>query len=81
MKRAITGHGHAAKAQIQEMVRRLLTLPAPFRQDAPPMPWAWLSPDALSAPRLRASAPKCDFAAHERAARRGGGAVKRGVWV
>jgi crossover junction endodeoxyribonuclease RuvC len=34
MKRAITGHGHAAKAQIQEMVRRLLTLPALPRQDA-----------------------------------------------
>ena len=27
MKKAIVGHGHAAKAQIQEMVRRLLALP------------------------------------------------------
>ncbi|RPE67693.1 Holliday junction endonuclease RuvC [Tibeticola sediminis] len=34
MKRAITGHGHATKAQIQEMVRRLLNLPAVPRQDA-----------------------------------------------
>lgn len=27
MKRAVAGHGHAAKAQIQEMVKRLLVLP------------------------------------------------------
>lgn len=34
MKQAITGHGRAAKSQIQEMVRRLLNLPALPRQDA-----------------------------------------------
>jgi len=34
MKQAITGHGRAAKAQIQEMVKRLLLLPALPRQDA-----------------------------------------------
>lgn len=34
MKQAITGHGRAAKAQIQEMVKRLLQLPALPRQDA-----------------------------------------------
>ena len=27
MKKAIAGHGKAAKAQVQEMVKRLLTLP------------------------------------------------------
>lgn len=34
MKKAITGHGRAAKAQIQEMVRRMLTLPSPPGPDA-----------------------------------------------
>ncbi len=34
MKQAITGHGRAAKAQVQEMVKRLLELPATPRQDA-----------------------------------------------
>ena len=34
MKQAITGHGRAAKSQIQEMVKRLLQLPALPRQDA-----------------------------------------------
>jgi len=34
MKQAITGHGRAAKSQIQEMVRRLLQLPSAPRQDA-----------------------------------------------
>ena len=34
MKQAVTGHGRAAKSQIQEMVRRLLNLPAAPRQDA-----------------------------------------------
>ena len=34
MKQAITGHGRAAKSQIQEMVKRLLLLPALPRQDA-----------------------------------------------
>lgn len=34
MKQAITGHGRAAKSQIQEMVRRLLNLPNAPRQDA-----------------------------------------------
>ncbi|MBL8372225.1 MAG: crossover junction endodeoxyribonuclease RuvC [Burkholderiaceae bacterium] len=34
MKQAVTGHGRAAKAQIQEMVRRLLDLPGVPRQDA-----------------------------------------------
>ena len=34
MKQAVTGHGRAAKSQIQEMVRRLLKLPAAPRQDA-----------------------------------------------
>ncbi len=34
MKQAITGHGRAAKAQIQEMVKRLLQLPGTPRQDA-----------------------------------------------
>lgn len=28
MKKAVVGHGRAAKSQVQEMVRRLLTLPA-----------------------------------------------------
>lgn len=34
MKQAITGHGRAAKSQIQEMVKRLLQLPGVPRQDA-----------------------------------------------
>ena len=34
MKQAVTGHGRAAKSQVQEMVRRLLKLPAVPRQDA-----------------------------------------------
>lgn len=34
MKQAVTGHGRAAKSQVQEMVRRLLNLPAVPRQDA-----------------------------------------------
>lgn len=34
MKQAVTGHGRAAKAQVQEMVRRLLDLPGVPRQDA-----------------------------------------------
>lgn len=34
MKQAVTGHGRAAKAQVQEMVKRLLRLPAVPRQDA-----------------------------------------------
>ena len=34
MKQAVTGHGRAAKSQIQEMVKRLLNLPAVPRQDA-----------------------------------------------
>ena len=34
MKQAVAGHGRAAKAQVQEMVRRLLLLPAAPRQDA-----------------------------------------------
>jgi crossover junction endodeoxyribonuclease RuvC len=34
MKQAITGHGRAAKSQVQEMVKRLLQLPALPRQDA-----------------------------------------------
>ena len=34
MKQAVTGHGRAAKSQIQEMVRRLLHLPSAPRQDA-----------------------------------------------
>ena len=34
MKKAITGHGRAAKSQIQEMVKRLLCLPVTPRQDA-----------------------------------------------
>jgi crossover junction endodeoxyribonuclease RuvC len=34
MKQAITGHGRAAKSQIQEMVKRLLNLPVLPRQDA-----------------------------------------------
>ena len=34
MKQAITGHGRAAKSQIQEMVKRLLQLPVAPRQDA-----------------------------------------------
>ena len=34
MKQAVTGHGRAAKSQIQEMVKRLLQLPAVPRQDA-----------------------------------------------
>ena len=34
MKQAVTGHGRAAKSQVQEMVRRLLNLPAAPRQDA-----------------------------------------------
>ena len=34
MKQAVTGHGRAAKSQIQDMVKRLLNLPAAPRQDA-----------------------------------------------
>lgn len=34
MKKAIAGHGHAAKAQIQDMVQRLLALPQPPGPDA-----------------------------------------------
>ncbi|MDO5086529.1 MAG: crossover junction endodeoxyribonuclease RuvC [Comamonadaceae bacterium] len=34
MKQAVAGHGRAAKAQVQEMVRRLLHLPAAPRPDA-----------------------------------------------
>lgn len=34
MKQAVAGHGRAAKAQVQEMVRRLLQLPAAPRPDA-----------------------------------------------
>jgi len=34
MKQAVTGHGRAAKSQIQEMVKRLLQLPSAPRQDA-----------------------------------------------
>jgi crossover junction endodeoxyribonuclease RuvC len=34
MKQAVTGHGRAAKTQVQEMVRRLLQLPGLPRQDA-----------------------------------------------
>ncbi|MEZ5659670.1 MAG: crossover junction endodeoxyribonuclease RuvC [Burkholderiaceae bacterium] len=34
IKKSVTGHGHAEKAQIQEMVSRLLALPAPPATDA-----------------------------------------------
>ena len=34
MKKAVVGHGRAAKAQVQEMVRRLLSLPGLPGQDA-----------------------------------------------
>jgi crossover junction endodeoxyribonuclease RuvC len=34
MKKAVTGHGKALKPQVQEMVRRLLNLPAPPGTDA-----------------------------------------------
>ena len=34
MKQSVTGHGRAAKSQIQEMVKRLLQLPVLPRQDA-----------------------------------------------
>jgi len=34
MKKAITGHGRAAKSQIQEMVKRMLKLPAAPGPDA-----------------------------------------------
>ena len=34
MKQTVAGHGRAAKVQVQEMVRRLLALPAAPRQDA-----------------------------------------------
>lgn len=34
MKKAVAGHGHAAKAQIQDMVQRLLALPQPPGPDA-----------------------------------------------
>lgn len=34
MKRAVAGHGRAAKAQVQDMVTRLLKLPKAPRQDA-----------------------------------------------
>lgn len=34
MKKAVVGHGLAAKAQVQQMVMRLLALPAPPNKDA-----------------------------------------------
>ncbi|HMS07057.1 MAG TPA: crossover junction endodeoxyribonuclease RuvC [Burkholderiaceae bacterium] len=34
MKQAVAGHGRAGKSQVQEMVRRLLSLPAAPSQDA-----------------------------------------------
>ncbi|MEY4734649.1 MAG: Crossover junction endodeoxyribonuclease RuvC [Pseudomonadota bacterium] len=34
MKQSVTGHGRAAKSQVQEMVKRLLHLPVVPRQDA-----------------------------------------------
>ncbi|MBC7604131.1 MAG: crossover junction endodeoxyribonuclease RuvC, partial [Ramlibacter sp.] len=34
MKRAVAGHGQAAKAQVQEMVKRLLKLPGLPGKDA-----------------------------------------------
>jgi crossover junction endodeoxyribonuclease RuvC len=34
VKQAVTGHGHAAKTQVQEMVRRLLALPGVPSPDA-----------------------------------------------
>ena len=34
MKQSVTGHGRAAKSQVQEMVKRLLQLPVLPRQDA-----------------------------------------------
>jgi crossover junction endodeoxyribonuclease RuvC len=34
MKQAVTGHGRAAKAQVQEMVKRLLKLPVAPGPDA-----------------------------------------------
>lgn len=34
LKKAVTGHGHADKTQIQAMVRRLLALPADPSEDA-----------------------------------------------
>ena len=34
MKQSVTGHGRAAKSQVQEMVKRLLQLPVVPRQDA-----------------------------------------------
>ncbi len=34
MKKAVTGHGQAAKHQVQDMVRRMLSLPGAPRQDA-----------------------------------------------
>jgi crossover junction endodeoxyribonuclease RuvC len=34
IKQAVVGHGKAAKEQVQEMVRRLLALPAPPSADA-----------------------------------------------
>ena len=34
MKKAVVGHGHAAKSQVQEMVRRLLELPGKPGADA-----------------------------------------------
>ena len=34
VKQAVTGHGKAQKKQVQEMVRRLLLLPAPPKSDA-----------------------------------------------
>ena len=43
MKQAVVGYGRAQKTQVQEMVRRLLALPAcPAR--TPPTRWAWPSP-------------------------------------
>jgi crossover junction endodeoxyribonuclease RuvC len=34
LKQAVVGNGHADKAQVQEMVRRLLKLPAPVKPDS-----------------------------------------------
>ena len=56
MKQAVAGHGRAAKAQVQEMVRRLLLLPAAPRQDAPTRS-AWPSPTPTPATPLPACKP------------------------
>jgi crossover junction endodeoxyribonuclease RuvC len=60
MKKSIAGHGHAAKAQIQEMVMRLLKLPGLPGKDAA---------DALGLAICHAHAAKA-FAAIERATER-----------